>query len=132
MSTTDPLADMFSVLRNASRAKKDKVILPASKLKMEILSIFKKEGYIKNYKYIEDNKQGTISVYLRFKAERVCAINNIKRISKPSLRVYVSKEKVPRVLRGMGTAIISTSSGLLTDTQARKQGLGGEVICYIW
>lgn len=132
MSVTDPIADMLTVIRNASRAGKENLESPSSKLKLEILSALKREGYIKNYKQISDNKQGLVKVYLKFKKEKTPAIIGIKRISKPGLRVYVPKSKVPRVLRGMGMAIISTSSGLLTDRQARSRGLGGEVICYVW
>ncbi|UCB57338.1 MAG: 30S ribosomal protein S8 [Candidatus Omnitrophota bacterium] len=132
MSITDPLADMFTVIRNAGNAKKDKAEFPSSKFKIEILDVLKKEGYIRNYKYISDKKQGRLRVYLRFKKEKKPAITMIKRISRPGLRVYVSKDEIPRVLRGMGMAIISTSSGILTDSQARTQGVGGEVICYLW
>ncbi len=132
MSVTDPLADMFTAIRNASRAKKIKLELPSSKLKLEVLALLKREGYIKNFKYISDKKQGMVRVYLKFKKGDMPAITNIKRISKPSLRVYVPKDKVPRVLRGMGMAIISTSSGILTDAQARSLGTGGEVVCYVW
>ncbi|MBL7084689.1 MAG: 30S ribosomal protein S8 [Candidatus Omnitrophica bacterium] len=132
MSITDPLADMFTVIRNATRAKMDNAEFPSSKLKLEILEVFKKEGYIKNYKNISDKKQGTIKVYLKFNKEKTPAITQIKRISKPGLRIYVDKGEVPRVLRGMGMAIISTSSGILTDTAARNQGVGGEVLCYVW
>lgn len=132
MSITDPLADMFTVIRNAGNAKKDKAEFPSSKLKIEILDVLKKEGYIRNYKYISDKKQGCLRVYLRFKKEKKPAITMIKRISRPGLRVYVSKDEIPRVLRGMGMAIISTSSGILTDSQARTQGVGGEVLCYLW
>ncbi len=132
MSITDPLADMFTVIRNASRAKKDKAEFPSSKLKLEILGVFKKEGYIKNYKYISDNRQGRVRVYLKYKKDKTPGITNITRISKPGLRVYVAKDEVPRVLRGMGIAIISTSSGILTDKQVRSLGVGGEVICNVW
>lgn len=132
MSITDPLADMFTIIRNAGYAKKEKVEFPSSKTKIEILNILKKEGYIKNYKYMDDKRQGMLRVYLKFKKDKSPAITGIKRISKPGLRIYVTKNKIPRVLRGMGLAIISTSSGILTDAQARKQGAGGEVICYVW
>lgn len=132
MGVSDPLADMFTVIRNASRTKIDKVEFPSSKLKLEILDVFKREGYIKNYKYIGDERQGVVRVYLKFKKGNTPTITHIKRISKLSLRVYVPKDKIPRVLQGMGMAIISTSSGILTDAQARDQGVGGEVICYVW
>ncbi|MBN2097459.1 MAG: 30S ribosomal protein S8 [Candidatus Omnitrophica bacterium] len=131
MSVTDPLADMFTVIRNASRAKIDKVEVPSSKLKLEILEVFKRTGYIKNYKSFKDQKQGTIRIYLKFNKEKKPAIRDIQRVSKPGLRVHLPKDKLPRVLRGMGLAVISTSLGLLTDEEARKQGVGGEVICQI-
>ena len=132
MGVTDPLADMFTVLRNANRAKIEKVEVPSSKMRLETLTILKKEGYIKNFKYFSDSKQGTIRVYLKFSKEKTAAITQIKRISKPGRRIYVTKEKIPQVIRGMGMAIISSSSGLVSDTQARKLGVGGEVICYVW
>lgn len=132
MSITDPLADMFTMIRNASGAKKENLELPSSKTKLEILNLLKREGYIKSFKHIEDKKQGRVRIYLKLGRENAPAISNIKRISKPGLRVYVSKDKIPHVLRGMGMAIISTSYGLLTGTEARKQGLGGELICYVW
>ncbi len=132
MSVTDPIADMLTAIRNAGTAKKEKVEIPSSKLKLEILDVLKKEGYIKNYKPIADNKQGLINVYLRFKNNQSPVITNMKRVSKPGLRVYVAKDEVPRVLRGMGIAILSSSSGVLTDKQARSQGVGGEVLCYVW
>ncbi len=132
MSVTDPLADMFTVIRNASRAGKDKAEVPCSKLKLEVLKVLKSEGYIKNYKQISDTRQGRITIYLKFKKEKKPAIICIKRISKSGLRIYVPKDRIPRVLRGMGMAIISTSYGVFTDTQARKQGVGGEVLCHVW
>lgn len=132
MSITDPIADMFTIIRNACMAGIEKVEVPSSKLKMEILEVLKKEGYIKNYKHISDTKQGMIKVYLRYKEDKSPVITSIKRVSKPGLRVYVQNDKVPRVLRGMGTAILSTSAGILTDVQARQQGSGGEVIGYVW
>lgn len=132
MSITDPLADMLTVIRNANRANIDKVEIPSSKLKLQILDVLKKEGYIKNYKSMSDERQNRIKVYLRFKKDKTPVLTNLKRISRPGLRVYVSKDKIPRVLRGMGLAIISTSAGILTGAQARQQGVGGEVICYVW
>ncbi|MBN3039236.1 MAG: 30S ribosomal protein S8 [Candidatus Omnitrophica bacterium] len=132
MGVTDPLADMFTVIRNASRAKKDRAEFPSSKLKLEVLEVLKKEGYIKNYKFLSDNKQGTIRVYLRFRKNSQPTISNIKRISRPGLRIYATKDKIPRVLRGIGTAILTTSTGVLTDEQCRSQGVGGEVICHVW
>ncbi len=108
------------------------VEVPSSKLKMGIAQILKEEGYIKDYEYIADSKQGVIRVYLKYGQNKEKVITGLKRISKPGLRVYVKKDEVPKVLGGLGTAIISTSQGLMADKNARKQGLGGEVICYIW
>lgn len=132
MSITDPLADMFTIMRNASRAKKEKADLPSSRAKLAILNVFKKEGYIKNYKYISDEKQGMIRIYLKFKRDKGPVITNIKRVSKSGIRIYAAKDKIPRVLRGMGIAIISTSLGIMTGKEARRLGVGGEVICYVW
>lgn len=132
MSVTDPIADMFTVILNAAKAKKDKAEFPSSKLKIEILNVLKNTGYIKNFKSIKDKRQGIIRVYLKFNKDKMPAITTIKRVSKPGLRIYVPKKKVPKVLRGMGTAIISTSSGVLTDRQARDRGVGGEVLGYVW
>jgi len=131
MSRTDLIADTFTMLRNAMMAKKETVDLPASKQIRSILDILKKENYIDNFKLMEDKKQGLLRVYLKYiKGEP--AIKNIKRISKPGLRVYVKHKKLPSVLRGRGLAIVSTPRGITTDTEARNLGLGGEVIGYIW
>lgn len=132
MSISDPLADMFTILRNASRAGIGKVSIPSSKLKLEILNLLKEQGYIKNYKFISDKQQGIARVYLKYNKDKAPVITNIKRISKPGLRLYLKKDRIPRVLRGMGIAILSTSSGILTDAQARNNGIGGEVIAYVW
>jgi len=105
---------------------------PSSKIKVSIAEIMKEEGYIKDYEYIQDGKQGIIRVYLKYGPNKEKVITGIKRISKPGLRVYVKKDEIPKVLGGLGTAVISTSKGLMTDKKARKTGLGGEVICYIW
>ena len=132
MPVTDLIADMLTVVRNGSRAKKEKVDVKNSRLNQKILEIFKKDGYIKNLKTIEDKKQGMIRVYLKYEEGRAPAITQIKRVSKPGLRIYVDKESVPRVLNGLGMAVISTSRGVLMDKEARKQKIGGEVICHIW
>ncbi|MFC1631185.1 30S ribosomal protein S8 [Candidatus Omnitrophota bacterium] len=132
MTITDPLADMFTVIRNAARTKKAMVEFPASTVRLSVLEVLKTEGYIKNFKSIKDEKQGLIRVYFRFTKHKLPTLNNIKRISKPGLRVYAAKDKIPRVMRGMGTAIISTSSGVMTDQKARQLGVGGEVICQVW
>lgn len=133
MSVTDSIADMLTVIRNGSRAKKEKVDVKNSRLGQDILDIFKEEGYIKNFKVIDDNKQGMIRVYLKYEEkDKTPIITQIKKISTPGLRIYVKKDEVPRVLNGLGVAVISTSKGVLTDRGARKQNMGGEVICHIW
>ena len=131
MSRTDLIADVFTIIRNAIKIKKDTVDLPASGNIKSIMAILKKYEYIDNFKLIEDKKQGLVRVYLKYIAGK-SAIRNIKRISKPGLRVYVKGKKVPSVLRGRGLAIVSTSKGILTDTEARELGVGGEIIGYIW
>jgi len=131
MSRTDLIADSLTVMRNAIMAKKENVDVPASNTLKSILAILEKESYIDAFKLIEDKKQGILRIYLKYLSGKP-AITNIKRISKPGLRVYVKRDKVPHVLRGRGFAIISTSKGIKTDTEARELGLGGEVIAYIW
>ena len=131
MSRTDLIADAFTMVRNAIMSKKENLDIPVSKTISAIIEILKREGYIDNFKFIEDKKQGVLRVYLKYTAGKP-AIRGIKRISKPGLRVYVKHEKVPLVLRGKGLAIISTSKGIMTDREARDAKLGGEVILYIW
>jgi len=131
MSRTDLIADVFTIIRNAIMAKKDSVDVPASNTVKSILEILKIEGYVENFKFIEDKKQGQVRIYLKYIAEK-SAIRNIKRASRPGLRLYVKHKKVPIVLRGRGLAIISTSQGIMTDKDARDKSLGGEVIGYIW
>jgi len=131
MSRTDLIADTFTRIRNASMAKKDNLDVPVSNTVKSILEILKKEGYIENFKLIEDKKQGLARIYLKYIAGKP-AIRNIKRISKPGLRIYVTRHKVPNVLRGRGVAIVSTSKGILTDKEVRELGIGGEIIGYIW
>ena len=132
MSMTDPVADMLTRIRNANMARHDKVDLPASRLKEEIARILHEEGYIKSYRYIEDRKQGTLRIYLKYSKDKQRVIQGIKRISKPGRRVYTGKSKLPRVLNGLGIAVISTSRGVITAAQCRREGVGGEVLCYIW
>ncbi|KAB2951403.1 30S ribosomal protein S8 [Heliorestis acidaminivorans] len=132
MVMTDPIADFLTRIRNANMAFHDKVEIPASKVKRGIAEIFKSEGFIKDVEYIEDNKQGLIRIYLKFGPNREKVITGIKRISKPGLRVYAKKDEIPKVLSGLGVAVISTSQGIMTDKSARQAGLGGEVLCYIW
>jgi len=131
MSRSDLIADVFTMIRNAIMAKKDSVDIPASNTIKSISEILKKEGYIENFKLIEDKKQGLVRIYLKYIAGKP-AIRNIKRISKPGLRVYVKHQKVPSVIRGRGIAIVSTSKGVMIDKQARETGVGGEIIGYIW
>lgn len=132
MVMTDPVADLLTRIRNGNMVMHETVEVPSSKIKMGITQILKEEGYIKDFEYIADGKQGIIRIYLKYGQNREKVITGLKRISKPGLRVYVKKDEVPKVLGGLGTAIISTSKGLMADKNARKNGLGGEVICYIW
>lgn len=132
MVMTDPVADLLTRIRNGNMVMHETVEVPSSKIKLGIAQIMKEEGYIKDYEYIEDGKQGIIRIYLKYGQNKEKVITGLKRISKPGLRVYVKKDEVPKVLGGLGTAIISTSQGLMADKNARKKGLGGEVICYIW
>lgn len=132
MVVTDPIADFLTRIRNANTVIMDKVEIPASKTKMAMANILKEEGFIKDAEYVEDGKQGIIRIYLKYDPNRKRVITGLKRISRPGLRVYARKDELPRVLGGLGIAIVSTSSGLMTDKKARKQGLGGEVLCYIW
>jgi small subunit ribosomal protein S8 len=132
VSQSDPIGDMLTVIRNANRVKKEKVDIPASKLKMELVKIFKNEGFIKNFKLIEEGKRSYIRVYLKFTPNGECVIHDLQRASKPGLRVYRKTGQLPRIFNGYGTSIISTSKGVLTDKKAREQNVGGEVLCYIW
>lgn len=131
MPVTDPIADYLTRIRNATKAKKVRVEIPASKIKIGLSEIFKNLGYIIDYEIIDDNKQRKLNIVLKYK-NGVPAINGLKRISKPGLRVYKAADNLPKVLNGLGTAVISTPKGLLTDKDARNQLIGGEVICYIW
>ena len=131
MVMTDPIADMLTRIRNANQAKHEVVEMPASRLKLEILEVLKNEGYITEYEKIEDGKQGVIKVTLKYvNKERV--IKGIKRISKPGLRVYAKSTELPQVLNGLGVAIISTSKGIMTDKDARKANVGGEILAFVW
>ena len=132
MHITDPIADMLTRIRNASSAKHETVDVPASNMKKEIAEILLNEGYIKNYQVIEGNVQGVIRITLKYGANKTKVISGIKRVSKPGLRIYASKEELPKVLRGMGIAIISTSKGIMTDKEARRQNVGGEVLAFVW
>ncbi|MCL2817336.1 MAG: 30S ribosomal protein S8 [Clostridiales bacterium] len=132
MVVTDPIADFLTRIRNANTVYMEKVEIPASKTKMSMARILKEEGFVKDIEYVEDGKQGIIRLYLKYAAGRERVISGLKRISRPGLRVYSSKDELPKVLGGLGIAIVSTSSGLMTDKKARKAGLGGEVLCYVW
>lgn len=132
MSMTDPIADMISRTRNANMANKDKVEIPASNLKEEMARVLTEEGFIKDYNRIEDSGQGKLNLYLKYGEDDEKVITGLKRISKPGLRVYANKDEIPKVLGGLGIAIISTSQGVITDKKARQKGIGGEVVCYVW
>lgn len=132
MNITDPIADMLTRIRNASAAKHDTVDIPASNMKKAIAEILNNEGYIKGYQVLDGNVQGIIRVTLKYGQGKSSAISGIKRVSKPGLRIYAGKDELPKVLRGMGIAIVSTSKGIMTDKEARKQHIGGEVLAFVW
>ena len=132
MAVTDSVADMLTIVRNGSRAKMPVVEVRGSNMSGEILSIFKKNEFISNLKLMKDNKQGVLRVYLKYYKDGSPSILGIKRISKPGLRIYKKTDELPKVYGGLGLAVISTSKGIMTDTEAREEKLGGEVICYIW
>jgi len=132
MTVTDPIAEMLTRIRNANQARKDRVDIPSSKMRQEIARILKEEGYIKNYRVISDRRQGILRIYLKYTSKKEKVISGIKRMSKPSLKYYAKASKVPRVLGGLGVAILSTSQGIMTDKEARKRRIGGEVICHVW
>ena len=132
MAMSDPLADMLTRIRNAGKAKFNSVDIPGAKVKIELAKVLKNEGYIRNYKFIKDDKQGVLRIYLKYGPQQESAIYKLDRISKPSRRVYVKSKDVKSVYSGTGIAILSTSKGILTDREARKQNLGGEVLCTIW
>lgn len=132
MVMSDPIADMLTRIRNANMVRHETVEMPASKMKREIAEILKREGFIRDAEYIEDNKQGIIRIFLKYGSNNERVITGLKRISKPGLRVYAKSYEVPRVLGGLGIAIISTSNGVVTDKEARQSKAGGEVICYVW
>ena len=132
MHITDPVADMLTRIRNANSAKHETVDVPASKMKKAIAEILHEEGYIKGYQIIDDGKQGLIKITLKYGANKEKVLSGLKRISKPGLRVYSSRDELPRVLKGLGIAIISTSKGIMTDKKARALNIGGEVLAFIW
>ncbi|PYM37330.1 MAG: 30S ribosomal protein S8 [Candidatus Rokuibacteriota bacterium] len=129
---SDPIADMLTRIRNASRAEHEKVDIPASRLKVRIAELLKEEGFIKNFRLLEDRKQGMLRVYLKYGVANEKMISGLVRVSTPGRRVYVTHERIPSILGGMGVALLSTSRGVLTDRDARKQRMGGEVLAYVW
>jgi small subunit ribosomal protein S8 len=132
MTMTDPIADMLTRIRNANMVRHEKLEVPASNMKKEIAEILKREGFIRDVEYVEDNKQGIIRIFLKYGQNNERVITGLKRISKPGLRVYAKTDEVPRVLNGLGIALVSTSQGVLTDKEARAKQVGGEVLAYVW
>lgn len=132
MVMTDPIADMLTRIRNANKARLEKVDIPSSHLKTDLAKILKEEGYIKDYKLIEDNKQGILRIFLKYDSKKVPIISGLKRVSKPGLRIYSRVKDIPYVKNGTGLAILSTSKGVITDKEARRLNVGGEILCLIW
>ena len=132
MVTTAPLAAMLTRIRNANTVSRDVVEMPSSRVKRDIAKILKEEGYIRDYEVVADRKQGILRLHLKYGPNKQKAITGLKRISKPGLRVYANKDNIPKVLGGLGIAVISTPKGIMTDKDARREGVGGEVICYVW
>ena len=132
MTMSDPIADMLTRIRNANMVRHEKIEVPASNIKKQIAEILKREGFVRDVEYIEDNKQGIIRIFLKYGSNNERVITGLKRISKPGLRVYAKTNEVPRVLNGLGIAIVSTSQGVLTDKEARAKQIGGEVLAYVW
>lgn len=132
MTMTDPIADMLTRIRNANMVRHEKLELPASNLKKDIAEILKREGFVRDVEFVEDDKQGIIRIFLKYGSNNERVITGLKRISKPGLRVYAKTNEVPRVLNGLGIALVSTSQGLLTDKEARAQKVGGEIVAYVW
>jgi len=132
MAVSDPIADYLTAIRNAIRAKHRKVDVPASRLKTEIAKVLLRERYINNFKLIEDSRQGVLRIYLKYATDQSNVITGIRRVSTPGRRVYVGKERIPRVMGGLGTSIVSTSRGVLTAREAREAGLGGELMAHVW
>ncbi len=129
---TDPIADLLTRIRNANMIKSEKVDIPASKLKIEIIKVLKEKGFVKGYRLLKNNKRGLLKVLLKYIDGEERVITGLKRISKPGRRLYVGKDKIPKVMGGFGIAILSTSKGVFSDERCRQEGVGGEVLCYIW
>ncbi|MEK6539728.1 MAG: 30S ribosomal protein S8 [Deltaproteobacteria bacterium] len=132
MAITDTIADLFTRIRNANHARHKEVDVPSSNLKLEVVKLLKEEGYIKDYEFTKDNKQGIIKIQLKYDSSKKGVISGIRRVSRPGLRKYVKKDKVAKVLNGLGLSILSTSKGILTDKKAREMGVGGELLCIVY
>ena len=132
MVVSDPIADLLTRIRNATTANHDRVEVPGSKMERAIVQILKDEGFVRDFEWVENGHQGVIRVYLKYGPNKAKVISGLRRISRPGLRVYAKRDQVPRVLGGLGVAVLSTSKGIMTDKKARQEGLGGEVLCYIW
>lgn len=132
MAVSDPVADFLNRIKNGQKARFEKVDIPASRMKLSLARILKEEGYIRNYKLIKDDRQGILRVQLKYGESRDGALVGVKRVSRPGCRVYVGHEEIPRVMNGLGMSILSTSKGVLTDRDARKEGIGGELLCSLW
>ena len=132
MAVTDSIADMLTRIRNANLARHEHVSIPGSRLKLEIAKVLKAQGYIQKYDLVDDKHQGQIRIHLRYDENGEPVIAGIRRVSRPGLRVYVDREQIPRVMGGLGVAVLSTSRGVLADREARRRGVGGEVLCYVW
>jgi small subunit ribosomal protein S8 len=129
---TDPIADMLTRIRNALTARHERVDIPMSKMKVSLARILKEEGFVKNFKVIKDNKQGVLRVFLKYNEQNKPVIKGLRRISKPSRRMYVGSREIPPILSGLGVGIVSTSKGIMTDKEARRQNVGGEIMCAVW
>ncbi len=132
MSQTDPIADMLTRIRNSARIKKREVLIPSSKLKVEIAKILKEEGYIRNFKVVDDNKQGFLNIALKYTDDSQSVISGLRRVSRPGCRLFCTRESIPKVLDGLGIAVISTSKGIVTGNKCEEMGLGGEILCFVW
>jgi len=132
MSQTDPIADLLTRIRNAARIRKKEVTIPSSRLKVELAKILKEEGYIRNFKVVDDNKQGILNIALKYTDDNQSVISGLRRISRPGCRLFCTRDSIPKVLDGLGIAIVSTSRGILTGKKCEDLGVGGEILCYIW
>jgi len=132
MSQTDPIADLLTRIRNAARIRKREVTVPSSKLKVELAKILKEEGYIRNFKVVDDNKQGILNIALKYTEDNQSVISGLRRVSRPGCRLFCTRDTVPKVLDGLGIAIISTSRGIMTGKKCEELGVGGEILCHVW